>query len=214
MSDYNHPITSLNVTENTMVTAHKCAIECEQKFAVVSYDLAAATPAMQIQTTERPRFDVFIMPGAFHIQCTIYKAIGKIISESGGSDLLIDSKVLAVGFLNGFINANNFNRAKRMHLLLLLVMRIVHFKSFLISYENAEEFTALFEEEPIGKSAARDESINMAFEQYEIFSEETRSGKYGNTAKFWMLYLDYIQANQMFDRAVRSNDLDLYMSTV
>ena len=51
----------------------------------------------------------------------------------------------------------------------------------------------------------------MAFEQYEIFSEQTRSAEHGNIAKFWMMYLDCIQANQVFDRAVRSNDLDLYV---
>ena len=106
MQNYRKPITSIDVIQDTMITAQKCAIVYEKKIAVVLYDLAAAKPTMQIQTTERPRFDdVFIMPGAFHIQCTFFKAIGKIIAESGGPDLLIDSKILAVGSLDGFINA-------------------------------------------------------------------------------------------------------------
>ena len=84
-----HPITSLDVIHETLVTAQKCALECEQQYAVVSYDLNAAKPAMQIQVAEIPKFDnVFIMPGTFHIEMALFKAIGKIISDSGGPDML------------------------------------------------------------------------------------------------------------------------------
>ena len=43
------------------------------------------------------------MLGAFHIEMAFFKALGKLISESGGADMLTDTGVLAPGSLNGFL---------------------------------------------------------------------------------------------------------------
>ena len=137
MPNLRHPITSLDVIHETLVTAQKCALECEQQYAVVSYDLNAAKPAMQIQVAEIPKFDnVFIMPGTFHIEMALFKAIGKIISDSGGPDMLTDTDVLAPGSLNGFLSGRHFNRCKRLHPIFALAFEILHFKAFLKTYTD------------------------------------------------------------------------------
>ena len=51
----------------------------------VTYDLAIAKIAMQIQHEETPKYDgVFIALGSFHIEMAFFKVLGKIIAESGG----------------------------------------------------------------------------------------------------------------------------------
>ena len=55
MPNLKEPITSLAVVRHTLETTQKCAEECHQEYGVVTYDLNAAKPAMQIQATESPR---------------------------------------------------------------------------------------------------------------------------------------------------------------
>jgi len=62
MKNLNKPITSLDVVQETMTITQKCAQECGQEYGIVTYDLNAAKPAMQIQLMDSPKFDnLFIM---------------------------------------------------------------------------------------------------------------------------------------------------------
>ena len=131
MNNLNLPITSLDVIQETLVITQKCATEVGQQYGVVTYDLNAAKPAMQMQVTDAPKYDdVFSMPGSFHIEMAFFKAIGKIVEESGGPKILTDSDVLAPGSLNDFLNGKHFNRCKRLHPMLALAFEILNFQSF------------------------------------------------------------------------------------
>lgn len=83
MPNLNQPVTSLGVIQEKLVTAQRCAKECNQNYGIVSDDLNAAKPAMQLQATLKLKFDdVFQMPCVFHIEKAFIKAVGKIISDS------------------------------------------------------------------------------------------------------------------------------------
>ena len=58
MSPINQSPTSDAVVAETMNKAVKVAEECGKKSISVTYDLAIAKKAMQIQTTEKPKYDV------------------------------------------------------------------------------------------------------------------------------------------------------------
>lgn len=76
--------TSSAVVAETLKMAKKIASEINQEVITVTYDLAIAKIAFQIQSTEAPFYDnVFIQLGAFHIQMAYFKAVGKYIEESG-----------------------------------------------------------------------------------------------------------------------------------
>ena len=216
MPNLRHPITSLNVIQETLITAQKCAKECEQQYAVVSYDLNAAKPAMQIQATEKPKFDnVFVMPGTFHIEMAFFKAIGKIISDSGGPDMLTATDVLAPGSLNGFLSGKHFNRCKRLHPILALAFEILHFLAFLKTYEGKDRLEAFINDvvngsitlEYVGES----DVFITASTAYAKYTDETRSGTHGCTAQFWMIYVDFIHLYHNLERATRTNDINLYI---
>ena len=46
--------------------------------------------------------------------------------------------------------------------------------------------------------------------KYETYCEDTRAGELGKTAQFAMLYMDIIRDKLILDRAIRTNDVDLY----
>ena len=93
--------TSNTVVIETLRRAMKIAAECKMNSISVTFDLAIAKVAYQIQATESPAFDsIFINLGAFHIELAYLNAIGKYISESGGPFILTESGVLASGSLN------------------------------------------------------------------------------------------------------------------
>ena len=128
-------------------TTQKCAQECGQQYGVVTYDLNAAKPAMQIQVTDSTKFDnFFIMLGPFHIEMAFFKARGKLIDSSGGPEMLTDTDVLASGSMNGFLSGKHFNRCKRLHPLLALSFEVLHFQAFLGALEGKDELqNVLFE---------------------------------------------------------------------
>ena len=63
------PPTRNDVVKETLRQSEIVASECNEPYALVTYDLAVAKIAKQIQATEKPLFDnVFIMFGSFHIE--------------------------------------------------------------------------------------------------------------------------------------------------
>jgi len=80
MENIELPPTRLDVVRETLVRSQKVASECGETYAIVTYDLAIAKPALQIQAQESPKFDnVFVCFGAFHISIAYFSALGHII---------------------------------------------------------------------------------------------------------------------------------------
>jgi len=57
MPNLRQTITNLEVVRETLLITQRCDNETGQKYGIVSYDLGAAKPALQIQVTEKPKFD-------------------------------------------------------------------------------------------------------------------------------------------------------------
>nr|CAI5848989.1 unnamed protein product [Callosobruchus analis] len=68
--------TNKSVVVETMKQSQQVAKECGEKYMQVTYDLAIAQIALQIQSTEKPRYnDLFIHVRSFHIMMSYFKAI-------------------------------------------------------------------------------------------------------------------------------------------
>ncbi len=69
-----------------------------------------------MQIEESPRYgNVFICFGAFHITLVYFAGIGFVLAESVGTEILVETEVLASGSLNGFLAGKHYNRCKRLH---------------------------------------------------------------------------------------------------
>lgn len=123
--------TNTSVVLETMEQSLKICGELKQSCIQVTYDLAIAKVALQIQSTEAPKFDnIFIHLGPFHIMMAYFKAIGKFIADCGLSNVMVQSNLLASGSVAGFQDGKHFNRCKRLHPLMSVGLEVLHFKSF------------------------------------------------------------------------------------
>lgn len=66
--------TSDSVVKKTLEIAQNIAQECGQNYIIVTYDLAIASKALEIQNDLAPQFEnIFINLGAFHIELSYFK---------------------------------------------------------------------------------------------------------------------------------------------
>ena len=72
------PPTRNDVVKETLMRSQIVASECNESYALVTYDLAVAKIAKQIHATEKPLVDnVFIMFGSFHIEISYFSSLGQ-----------------------------------------------------------------------------------------------------------------------------------------
>ena len=106
----------------------RIASEGQKENISMTYDLAIAMLAMQIQAEEKSTFGkIFISLGSFPLEMALFSALGKIIEESGSPHILDECKVLAKGSINSFLRGKSYKRCNRMHDLLALAFEILHF---------------------------------------------------------------------------------------
>jgi hypothetical protein len=208
----NQSPTSHAVVVETMKRSQQLARECNMDSIAITYDLAIAKIAMQVQAFESPRFDnVFIAMGAFHLEMAFFQAVGKYIDESGGPYILAESGLLASNSIKSFLNLNSYNRRKRLHGLLSLAFEILHYKAF-EKQQDRDEFDKLITEIQSNSESHHDsKEMNDLFSQYSKFKEDTESGKHGKTAQYWIIYINMIKLYRTFIRSIRESDIDLYI---
>lgn len=98
LAPINESPTSRTVVQQTLNIAKEVAKNCNQQEIIVTYDLAIAKQAIEIQVRKKPEFDhVFINLGEFHIQMAYFKTIGKYIDSNGLIYILIEAEALAEG---------------------------------------------------------------------------------------------------------------------
>ncbi|CAH1110603.1 unnamed protein product [Psylliodes chrysocephalus] len=124
--------TNKSVILETMKQSQRICEEVKQSSIQVTYDLAIARVALQIQATEAPKFDnIFIHLGPFHIMMSYFKTIGKFLVDCGLTNIMVQSNLLASGSVGGFLEGKHFNRCKRLHPLMSVGLETLHFRSFL-----------------------------------------------------------------------------------
>ena len=211
----NQSRTSTVVVKETMRT-QQLTVECEKREIALTYDLAIAKMAMEIQIEEATIFDIiFVTLGSSHIEMAFFGAIGKYISKSGAPNLLTESGIIENGSLTSFLLGKSYIRRKRIHQLLALTMEIQHFNSFKLSLkeDDSEKFVSLEDDLPIATDGCKKkfmaERTNELINKYEEFAQETRNGNHGKTTQYWMRYVDMLHLYREFS----TGDLDLYRRT-
>ena len=215
----NASITRNDVVNKTLEIANQVRIECKEDYMLTGYDLQAAKQAYRIQDKEAPVHDkLFIKVGGMHFRMSWYSSLGYFISDSGLPYVLLNSEILGTGSLNGFLKGKHYNRCERIHTLLYTALSELHIERFKNdSYSNGKlpgevsEILLSFSQNPgeIIEGVSNPQLVKLV-KKYEKYCEDTRAGKLGKTAQFAMLYMDMIHDKLILDRAIRTNDADLY----
>ncbi|GFT55474.1 uncharacterized protein TNCV_4957611 [Trichonephila clavipes] len=170
LTPINFSPTNVAVVTQTMEQAQVVGKECNQTYVQVTYDLVIAKIAYKIQSTSKPQFNnLFIHLGSFH--------------ECGLSHMMIECNIIASGSVNGLVEGKHFNRCKRLHPLMALGLKMLHFDHFLdnIEYNFLKEqvIDHLHYQEAIDSHSSMPiELPNNVFSRvlsaYQKFVEETR----------------------------------------
>ncbi|GFU85932.1 uncharacterized protein TNCV_3845761 [Trichonephila clavipes] len=136
LTPINFSPTNVEVVTHTMEQAQVVGKECNQTYVQVTYELAIAKIAYKMQSTSKPQFNnLFIHLGSFHLMMAFFKAIGVFINECCLSHMMIESNIIASGSVNGLVEGKHFNRCQRLHLLMALGLKMLHFDPFLDNIE-------------------------------------------------------------------------------
>lgn len=222
LSPINESPTSLAIVNETLNIAKEVAKTCNQQQIIVTYDLAIAKLAMQIQHTKKPEFDnLFINLGAFHTQMAFFKAIGKYIDSSGLIEILVEAEALAGGSMNSFLDSKHFNRCKRLHPLAFGALQILHFEKYLSEIDTndietlKEDLNAVMNTScETNESIVLPDSLHQILQGYKQFREITLQGGHGKTAQYYLQYTELINIFLRFSRSIRCSNLELYLASI
>lgn len=208
--------TNISVVLETMRQAQQIAEECQEEFMEVTYDLAIAKVALQIQSTEKPKFNnLFVHLGSFHVMMAYFKAVGKLIDNCGITNIMENADILASGSISSFITAKHFNRCKRLHPLLYLALDNLHFESF-VEQCNVElpneikDYLLKFSTEQSTNPTITDDELISLFDRYEQYKKQTLNGEHGKTPQFYMIYMNLISHYFMLCRSIRTGNIELF----
>lgn len=133
--------------------------------------------------------------------------------------MMIDSELIAEGSLKGLINGTHFNRCKKLHLVVAMSFKKLHFSEFLEKYSKETHIEKLneqliFDILKIDSNVPQDSTpflLQDVLRKYEIFTDQTLKNEHGCTAQYLMMYVRFIDYYLMFERAMRTNDIELYI---
>ncbi|KYQ59961.1 hypothetical protein ALC60_00998 [Trachymyrmex zeteki] len=182
----------------------------------VTYDLAIAKVALQIQLTEKLRFNnLFIHIGMFHVMMAYFKSIGKFINNCGISTVMINSDLFASGSVNGFLEGKHFNRCKRLHSIIYLAINILHFENF-AALENIEitdqvkEYLQDLIKHRSERPTVQNRELENLFDKYDDYKQKTLHGKHGKTPQFYLMYAQLIEYFFILNMSIRTGDFKLF----
>lgn len=136
---------------------------------------------------------------------------------------MVESGIIAEGSVKGFVIGTHFNRCKKLHVVVALSFKMLHFRAFLAEYLDETEDGMLYENEIIeilehekqnpGSCNENLSRLHDLMDRYNAYTQNTLAGKHGQTAQFFSLYIWYIELFLTFERAIRTSDLSLYIYT-
>ena len=183
--------------------------EVGQEYAIVTFDLAVAKKAYALVWQYPEKFSkVIVRMGVFHTICSLFGTLGKMMKGSGIAEIIIESGICASGSLDGVMTGKHFNRALRVHelvleaLVRLLLVRFeeVHPRDASLSKEAFKLLMDLIEN-PGTDTASKikhSEEFRTYFDKYNAFKSEALNGIHGKTDQFW----------------TKENDLDLHIAAL
>ena len=199
--------------KESLKRSHAVAKEGADKYAIVTYDLAVAKIARQIQIQNSPKFDDwFLQFGQFHTILSLFSSIGKILEGNGATYLLSEGKIIAGGSINKFLRVKSCNRCRRGNLLLATGMHGLHLEKF-IEDMNIPSTNLLQELENwaiVEDISEVPSNLHYMVTNYDLYLEEILNGKMGKTAQFWMTHAKIVGLIQLMQRAIKINDTALY----
>ena len=107
MQNIRLPLKRDDVVKEILKRSQAVAKECDDKYAIVIYDLAVVKTARHIKIQNSPEFDErFIGLGQVHTILSPFSSKGKILEGSEAAYLLSETEIIARDSINKFLGDN------------------------------------------------------------------------------------------------------------
>ncbi|KAL8573826.1 hypothetical protein ACOMHN_019099 [Nucella lapillus] len=214
-----HGIAIQEVTSGTQVTTHLQELEQQHssRQRTVDYQPQPLQPCFVNQKVE-PKLNI-VETRMFHFLCSYMAALGKLVRGSGLGDVIVQSGICASGSIEAVLAGKHYNRALRVHKVVLESLQRLLLEQFLNeSTEATELFQQLSDDLQLCKDRLQLEAILSKpsavrfFNLYTTFKERIISGEKGSTPQFWLQYAERVWLILRLLRATNENDFDLHLS--
>ena len=214
------PITDSSTVQHILRISQEASKQVSQTYTIVTFDLAVAKKAYAIVWQNQHEFrNVIVRMGAFHLTSAYMNALGKSLKGSGFEEILIESGVCASGSIDQVMNGKHFNRAIRVHKVVLEALERLLLEAFEMSEADFldDETRAVLlclakdpTEEKLAESLQNDSCRNL-LQRLSDFRTRVLQGHLGKTAQFWMRYVDRVWNILNFQLATKENNLNLHL---
>lgn len=212
------PITQMGTVYQCLKTSIDVSAKLGQRFTFVTFDLAAAKLALNAVWNEPEKFrDVIVNLGAFHTVCAYMGALGKLMEGSGFEELVLEAGLCASGSLQQMMNGKHYNRALRVHQTMADALGRLMTRAYLsndmsnqMCIEKLKSLASFPNNDTLTDSNEDHESKEF-LDKFSDFVDNIRSGSLGKTAQFWAQYHDSVWIMLLFIKAVKENNLRLYI---
>ncbi|KAK3698426.1 hypothetical protein QZH41_001193 [Actinostola sp. cb2023] len=224
------PSTDFSTVYTVLKHAQKISASVGQAEAVITFDLAIYTKAMQIQMRFPDEFsNTVIRLGGFHVALNFLSLLGKKFMNSGLDDLLIESGVYAAGTTSALMKGKSYNRGVRAHKLSMEVLYRLMWSAFAQWCGNLEREDEQVDHESLNSKL---EACRQAIESkvgmvqsvkelerdmmkiaslFEKFKAEAVSQSM--TFSFWEQYISMVKLLLQFIKAERTGNWSLHLSS-
>ena len=142
------------------------------------------------------------------------QVIGLLVAGSCFEDVVFQTGLCISGSLKGVLVGSHYNRALTVHNAYLEALERLQLSRFL--YEKKSKIPETFKRIAADPNPVlveiSDDDVSSFIKKYERYRSNVRAGNAGQTAKFWMLYLDLMQTQSMAHQAVQENDMDMLIA--
>ena len=139
-------------------------------------------------------------------------------------EIVIEAGVCASGSLQKVMSVKYYNRALRVHKLVLEALERLLFEVFQSQDQSGEglgdesehrlrKLTEKADSEQF-RCLITSQDCKKLFDQYETFKNSVRNGSLGQTAKFWLGYMDIIWLILCFIRVTKENNFELHLTAL
>ena len=212
------PITEGNTIYKIFEIIQKRAIKMNIPYANITFGIGAAVNAFKVLWNYPEKFSNIVMHLAdFHYMKEGFILMGKLIGGSGFEDVIFQAGICSSGSMNGVMSGSYYNRSWAVHGLFSEALERLLFERFLTIVDDTDIPDVIRCNLLKRKATANllydiEFNIEVArfFTLYENFKQDIRSGNYGKTAQFWVVYYLDMMANQhLLHMAVQENDFFL-----
>jgi len=212
------PFTEYSVIKELLRRSENATREVGQEYVITTFDLGGCMKAIPLIWKLPEEYSKhIILPGAFHTTMNyIAMLTGNKFKGSGYSEILIEARLVTSGCLKSVLKGKAYAKALFCLKTVSEAMERLLFERFIQEQEEDLNNPVLLLQ-LLGE--CNRESLNVCLQdpctlsilnKYTSFQEKVRNGLLGETARFWMSFIDHTRRLLMLLYSVKTNNFDLF----